>query len=255
LPGLLIRPPECSTTPIALVISIKRLIILTNPDFFFIDPKLTSFFSRMDLKITVINHPVANHALTVLRDKSTTLAQFREACGQVVPCVLYEATKSFATRTKSIVTPLCEMEGSEILDDIVLVPILRAGISMVEPALRFLPFARIGYFGMQRDEETAIASTYYKKLPPLNGANVILLDPMLATGGSADYAIQEMKEHNPKSLSFCCIVAAPEGVRRLNEKYKDMSIYTIALDDHLDERKYIVPGLGDFGDRFHGTVF
>jgi uracil phosphoribosyltransferase len=207
------------------------------------------------MTLTVINHPVGVHALTILRDKSSTLAEFREACGQVVPCVLYAATAQFALKPKRIVTPLCEMQGAELQDEIVLIPILRAGVSMVETALKFLPDARIGYFGMQRDEETAIASTYYKKLPPLDRANVILLDPMLATGGSADYAIQEIKKLNPKTLSFCCIVAAPEGVERIGGKYPGLPIYTIALDSHLNEKKYIVPGLGDFGDRYHGTDF
>jgi uracil phosphoribosyltransferase len=205
--------------------------------------------------VTVIAHPIGLHALTVLRDKTSTLAQFREACAQAVPCVLYAATQGFALRDTTIVTPLCETTGSVIRDEIVLIPILRAGVSMAETALKFLPFARIGYFGMQRDEETAIASTYYKKLPTLNHANVILLDPMLATGGSADYAIQEIMKLDPLSLSFCCIVAAPEGVDRLTRKYPNVRIFSIALDDHLDERKYIVPGLGDFGDRFHGTDY
>jgi uracil phosphoribosyltransferase len=140
-------------------------------------------------------------------------------------------------------------------DDIVLIPILRAGVSMVETALSFLPFARIGYFGMQRDEVTAIASTYYQKLPPLENANVILLDPMLATGGSADYAIEQIQELKPLSVSFCCVVAAPEGVSRLKEKYPNLKIFSIALDSHLNERKFIVPGLGDFGDRYHGTDY
>jgi uracil phosphoribosyltransferase len=204
-------------------------------------------------RITVINHPVANYALTILRDKTSTLTQFREACQQVVPCVLYEVSKTFETREKKIVTPICEMVGSELANDIVIVPILRAGVSMVDTALRFLPFAKVGYFGLQRDEQTAIPSTYYQKLPPVRGAHVILLDPMLATGGSAEYALDEIHKLGPKTMSFCCIVAAPEGVRRLNEKYPHVDIYAIALDKQLNEKKYIVPGLGDFGDRYHGT--
>lgn len=207
------------------------------------------------LKAKVIRHPVARHALTILRDKNSTLAQFREACAQIVPCILYEATMGLQLKTKQVVTPLSEVDGCEIQDPIVLIPILRAGVAMLETALKFLPFARIGYIGMQRDEHTAVASTYYKKLPTLNDANVILMDPMLATGGSADYAIQEIKKLNPKSLSFCCVVAAPEGITRLNEKHSDVAIYTVAVDDHLDEKKFIVPGLGDFGDRYHGTDF
>jgi uracil phosphoribosyltransferase len=204
-------------------------------------------------QLHIIGHPVGLHALTILRDKTSTLAQFRDACAQVVPCVLFEATKDFEVRTKPIATPLCDMDGFELKHPVVLVPVLRAGVSMVETALKFLPYARVGYFGLQRDEQTAIASTYYQKLPPVTDANVILLDPMLATGGSADYSIQEIGKLKPKTISFCCIVAAPEGVRRLAGKYPAVQIYTIALDSHLDEKKFIVPGLGDFGDRYHGT--
>jgi uracil phosphoribosyltransferase len=200
-----------------------------------------------------IGHPVGLHALTILRDKTSTLQQFRDACAQVVPCVLFEATKSFELRPKQITTPLCAMSGFEMKNQVILVPVLRAGVSMVETALKFLPYARVGYFGLQRDERTAIASTYYQKLPPVAGGHVILLDPMLATGGSADYAIQEISKLKPKTISFCCIVAAPEGVRRLVAKYPRVHIYTIALDKELNEKKYIVPGLGDFGDRYHGT--
>jgi uracil phosphoribosyltransferase len=204
-------------------------------------------------RITVIDHPVANHALTILRDKTSTLAQFRSACQQVVPCVLYEVSKTFESKPKPIVTPICEMVGSELANDIIIVPILRAGVSMVDTSLSFLPFAKVGYFGLQRDEETAIPTTYYQKLPPVAGAHVILVDPMLATGGSAEYALDEISKLGPKTLSFCCIVAAPEGVIRLNDKYPQVDIYTIALDEKLNEKKYIVPGLGDFGDRYHGT--
>jgi uracil phosphoribosyltransferase len=174
--------------------------------------------------VNIIDHPVARHALTILRDKNSTMTQFREACAQVIPCILYEATKTLELKTKRIVTPLCEVDGYEVEYPIVLIPILRAGISMLETALKFLPFARIGYIGMQRDEHTAIESTYYKKLPPLNDSNVLLMDPMLATGGSADDAIREIKKLNPKSLSFCCVIAAPEGIIRLNEKYSDVKI-------------------------------
>jgi uracil phosphoribosyltransferase len=205
------------------------------------------------MSLKVVNHPVALHALTILRDKDSRLREFREACDQVVPVVLYAATKHFELRDKQIVTPICEMVGSEMANEVVLIPILRAGMAMVEPALKLLPFARVGYIGMQRDEKTAVASTYYKKLPSLTQAHVLLLDPMLATGGSADYAIQEIKKHNPKTLTFCCLVAAPEGIALLKEKYPDLKIFCTALDERLNDKKCIVPGLGDFGDRYHGT--
>jgi uracil phosphoribosyltransferase len=202
----------------------------------------------------VLNHPVIRSALTVMRDTSSTLSQFREACAQVVPAVLFEASKDFEVATTKTTTPLTETTGYKLKNDVALIPILRAGMAMVETSLKFLPGARVGYFGLQRDEATAKASSYYQKLPNIEGSHVILLDPMLATGGSADFAISEILKLKPKSLSFACIVAAPEGVDLLNKKWPRVEIYTAALDDHLDERKYIVPGLGDFGDRYHGTA-
>ena len=201
----------------------------------------------------LVEHPISKQALTVLRDSESTINQFREACSQVVPVVLLEATKDIELKKKQIKTPLCETDGYTLKNDIVLIPILRAGISMLDSAMRFMPFAKVGYFGMQRDEKTAIASTYYQKLPNIKGADVILLDPMLATGGSAEYALSEISKLGPKSLSFCCIVSAPEGINRLSAKFPDVRIYTLAIDEKLDEHAYIVPGLGDFGDRFHGT--
>jgi uracil phosphoribosyltransferase len=202
-----------------------------------------------------VDHPIALHGLTIMRDKSSTLAQFREACGQVVPCLIYRATAGLETKEKEIVTPLRETTGCELKNEVVFVAILRAGLAMLETALKIIPSARVGYFGLQRDEETAAPTSYYKKLPPLEHADVILLDPMLATGGSADYAIKEIKEHSPKSLSFCCIVAAEEGVKKLRKAHKEVPIYTVAMDGKLNEKNFIVPGLGDFGDRYHGTDY
>lgn len=206
------------------------------------------------MTLQVLNHSLATHALTSLRDKTVSISEFRDACKSVVPCVLYEATRNLELKDKPIETPLCPMVAKEIKNDIVLVPILRAGISMLPSALTLLPFAKVGYFGMARDEETALPSTYYSKLPTIEGADVLVLDPMLATGGSSAYVIEEILKQNPKSLSLCCIVAAPEGCQLLKDKFPHIHIYTAALDDKLNEKKYIVPGLGDFGDRFHGTV-
>ena len=200
-----------------------------------------------------IKHPIGMQALTVLRDETSTINQFREACQAAVPIVVLKATKNLPLKSKKIRTPLCETVGYEVQNDVVVIPILRAGISMLDPILKLMPFAKVGYFGMQRDEETAIASTYYQKMPQIKGADVILLDPMLATGGSAEYGLQEIKKLEPRSVSFCCIVAAPEGLNRIANKFPDVKIYTLAIDTHLNEHAYIVPGLGDFGDRFHGT--
>ncbi|OHT16891.1 Uracil phosphoribosyltransferase [Tritrichomonas foetus] len=208
----------------------------------------------MSERLHVINHPVSTRALTQLRDKNASLSEFRDACASVVPCCIYEATKNLELTDKNIVTPLCEMVGKEMKNEVVVIPILRAGISMLAPTLQILPFAKVGYFGMARDEETAIPSTYYQKLPNIEGAHVLLLDPMLATGGSAAYSIEQILKYKPKTLCLCSIVAAPEGCKLLNERFPNVDIYTTALDSHLNEKKYIVPGLGDFGDRFHGTL-
>lgn len=206
------------------------------------------------MSLHVINHPVATHALTILRDKTSTMAQFRDACNSVVPCVIYEATKNLQLKDREIETPICKTTGKDMKNDVVVIPILRAGISMLPSTLSFLPFAKVGYFGMVRDEKTAVASTYYNKIPPIEGADVLVIDPMLATGGSSAYVIEELLKKNPKSLSLCSIVAAPEGAKLLNDKFPNVSVYTLALDEKLNDKKYIVPGLGDFGDRFHGTV-
>ena len=202
---------------------------------------------------TEVDHPIAKQSLTILRDETSTINQFREACQQAVPIVVLEATKNLPLKKTQIKTPLCETTGYAVQNDVVVIPILRAGISMLDPILKLMPFAKVGYFGMARDEETAIASTYYQKMPQIKGSDVILLDPMLATGGSAEYALQEIKKLEPRSLSFCCIVAAPEGLNRIAKDFPDVQIYTLAIDSHLNEHAYIVPGLGDFGDRFHGT--
>lgn len=212
------------------------------------------FNSHFLMTLHVINHPVATHALTILRDKNSTIPQFRDACNSVVPCVIYEATKNFELIDRPISTPVCDTIGKDMKNDVVVIPILRAGISMLPSTLAFLPFAKVGYFGMVRDEKTAEASTYYNKVPKIEGADVLVIDPMLATGGSSAYVIEELLKQNPKSLSLCSIVAAPEGAKTLNEKFPNVNIYTLALDEKLNEKKYIVPGLGDFGDRFHGTV-
>lgn len=204
----------------------------------------------------IVNHPIAAQALTVLRDKTSTVNQFRDACQQAVPIVLLEATKNVELKDKPIETPLCPTTGRVIANDIIIVPILRAGVSMLTQALTLLPFARVGYFGLQRDEQTALPFTYYQKLPPIDNAHVILIDPMLATGGSSAYALTEiLKMGKPKSVAFCSIVAAPEGVQAIREKFPDVDIYTLAEDECLNEHKFIVPGLGDFGDRFHGTDY
>ena len=218
-------------------------------------PPSHHFIMQQDPRFHVINHAVGRQALTVLRNKRSSLSEFRDACYQAIPIVLLEATRDLELKTRQIDTPIADgIQGAELAHDIILVPILRAGISMLDAALRLLPFAKVGYFGMQRDEQTAIASTYYEKLPNIEGQDVILLDPMLATGGSAVHALEEIQKRKPRTLSFCCVVCAPEGYQNVRKHFKDVVIWTLAEDEKLDERKFIVPGLGDFGDRYHGTT-
>ena len=164
-----------------------------------------------------------------------------------------EATRDLPLQAIEIETPLERMTGHGLKSKVVLVPVLRAGLSMLDIALELIPGASVGYVGMQRDESTAIAHSYYCKLPPLAGCHVLLLDPMLATGGSAAAAIDQLLAAGAVHISLLCVVAAPEGIAKLKSAYPDLSIVTAALDRELNERSYILPGLGDFGDRLYGT--
>jgi uracil phosphoribosyltransferase len=168
--------------------------------------------------------------------------------------MIFEATRDLATTVKEIETPLCAMKGRSIREDVVLVPVLRAGISMLFPARDFLPWSPVGFIGLERDEQTAMAHAYYQKFPAhLKDKRVLVLDPMLATGGSLIDTISKLAENGAKDISAVCIVAAPEGVQALHERFPLVPIYTAAMDSHLNDLKYIVPGLGDFGDRYFGT--
>lgn len=203
---------------------------------------------------TLIQHPVAEHALTVLRDVKSVTEQFRVACKQVVPVLLIEATKNLPLRSLTVTTPLCEAECKVVANDVVIVPILRAGLTFLSDTLDVLPFAKIGYLGMARDETTAKATTYYKKLPNIEGSTVIIVDPMLATGGSLVRSLEVILPLKPRSVCIASIVSAPEGIKLLGQMFPEVHIYTTAIDKCLNERKFIVPGLGDFGDRFNGTI-
>ncbi|RMH70801.1 MAG: uracil phosphoribosyltransferase [Gemmatimonadetes bacterium] len=205
-------------------------------------------------KIHVVDHPLLRHSLTIIRDKTTNTDDFRRHTAIVSQIMIMEATKSLKTFPKRIETPLAPMDGHEIQKSIVFVPVLRAGISMLFPARDFLPWASVGFIGLERDEETAIAREYYQKFPPhLAEKLVLVLDPMLATGGSFADTISALKTKGAKTIKAVCIVVAPEGVAHLQQQHPDVDIYTAALDSHLNEKKYIVPGLGDFGDRYFGT--
>jgi uracil phosphoribosyltransferase len=202
----------------------------------------------------VIDHPLVAHYLTRLRDKETAPDEFREASNKIITLLLYEATRDLRTTRLNITTPLEGYEGRAMADRVVAVPILRAGLGLLSPVLALLPQVTVGYIGLERDERTAVASRYYVKLPPdIAGKVVMVLDPMLATGGTASKAVEILKEYQPASVRLVCVVAAPEGVMALQESHPEVEIFTAARDRQLNTQKYIMPGLGDYGDRLFGT--
>jgi len=205
--------------------------------------------------LNLLNHSFGTHVVTHLRDRTTKPATFRTLAYQISSLLAFEATRDLATREITVETPLEPHLCRVLSDPIVLVPIFRAGISMVPPFTDLLPDVSVGYIGLERDEETALARSYYCKLPPLGTKRVLILDPMLATGGSAVHAIELVNAHGAqlKDVSLVCIVCAPEGVRAVEALDPGIIIYAAALDRELNARKYILPGLGDFGDRLYGT--
>jgi uracil phosphoribosyltransferase len=206
------------------------------------------------MSIRIVDHPLANHFLTQLRDRETTPAQFRALTHRLTALLAVEATRELETTEHIIQTPLEPFVGAQLIS-LVAVPILRAGLGMLDAFVDLLPDVAVGYIGLERDERTAIASSYYAKLPPEIGDRpVFILDPMLATGGSAAQAISLVKSAGARRVSMVCIVAAPDGVRMLSDIHPDVDIVSAALDRQLNDKKYILPGLGDFGDRLYGTV-
>jgi len=205
------------------------------------------------MSLHVLAHPLAQHVLTHLRDKTTKPVLFRTLSYQISLLLALEATRDLATTDKEIETPLERVTAKVLAKPLVVVPILRAGLGMLQPFHDVFPDVSVGYVGLERDHETAIARSYYCKLPPLAGARVLVVDPMLATGGSAAQAITLVKAQGATEIGFVCIVAAPEGVATLQKAHPDIPIHTGALDRQLNARKYILPGLGDFGDRLYGT--
>ncbi len=201
----------------------------------------------------VLQHPLGTHVLTHLRDKTTKPVLFRTLSYQISLLLALEATRDLATEEKSIETPMESMTGRVLARPLVIVPILRAGLGMVQPFQDNFPDVSVGYVGLERDHTTAIARSYYCKLPPLDGRRVFVIDPMLATGGSAVQAIDVVKSAGAKEIGFICIVAAPEGVAAVEKAHPEVPIYAGALDRELNTKKYILPGLGDFGDRLYGT--
>ena len=188
-----------------------------------------------------------------LRDSTTEPEEFRALARNVITMLLYEATADLPTRRGTVRTPLADAEAVELDSEVVAIPVLRAGLGLLAPVLELLPRVSVGYIGLERDEETAVARIYYNKLPALLGKVPLLLDAMLATGGSAAQAIDLIKEAGGRDTRMVCVVAAPEGVKVLEERHPEVDVYAAALDERLNDKAYIVPGLGDFGDRLFGT--
>lgn len=208
----------------------------------------------MTNKIVIVSHPLIDHSLTILRNKETRTEEFRRHAGIVSKILLLETMKNLRVESYKIVTPLAPMTGKRLKDEVIVVPVLRAGLAMLFAIQDFLPDVSVGFIGLERDERTAQAREYYRKLPTIFASHlVIVIDPMLATGGSFDDTLRALKAKGAKRFVVVCIVAAPEGIARLGKKYRDVPIVTAAIDKQLNDRFFIVPGLGDFGDRYFGT--
>ena len=203
----------------------------------------------------LIEHPLIQHKLTIMRDKNTPTKDFKELLDEISMLMGYEITRNLPLEDVEIETPICKSVQKRIAGKkMAIVPILRAGLGMVDGLLRLVPVARVGHIGLYRDPETHEPVEYYCKMPPeLEERTVIIVDPMLATGGSASDAITMVKKRGATHIMLMCLVAAPEGVKRVQENHPDVDIYSAALDDHLNDHAYIVPGLGDAGDRIFGT--
>lgn len=202
----------------------------------------------------LIDHPCVQHKLAIIRDVETGHKRFRELATEITEFVCYEALKNIKMKEVTVQTPVGEAKCRKIDTDIVVVPILRAGVGMLEGILELLPTARVGFVGLYRDENTKMPVTYYERFPPqIKGGTCIVIDPMLATGGSTVAAIEALKDKGADKIVVICIVTCPEGIELVEMAHPDVRIYAAAIDERLDDRKYIVPGLGDAGDRLFGT--
>ena len=209
----------------------------------------------MNSNVTIFDHPLIQHKLSILRNKETSSMEFRALISEISTLMCYEATRDLPLEEVEIETPICKMTAKHISGKkLAIVPILRAGLGMVEGISSLIPAARIGHIGLYRDEETLKPVEYYCKLPKdIGERDVIVVDPMLATGGSAIDAVSQIKLRNPRSIRFMGIIAAPEGIEAFTNAHPDVNVYVAALDEKLNEKGYIVPGLGDAGDRIFGT--
>lgn len=208
------------------------------------------------MEAVILNHPLVTHKLSILRSKKTGTKEFREIVGELSEFLCYEALKDAELEECEIETPLVKMKTKRLNENkYAFVPILRAGMGMIDGVLNVIPNAKIGHIGLYRDEETLEPHKYYYKVPKdIENREVIIVDPMLATGGSAVDAIKMIKADGAKKIKFLCMIAAPEGIERVQKEYPDVQIFAVALDERLNEKGYILPGLGDAGDRIFGTI-
>ena len=205
-------------------------------------------------KVKIFNHPIIQHHLAIIRDEATSTEMFAQSVTKIASLMTYEITQDLKTAPVEIVTPLCKTTAYMLAKEVVIVPILRAGLGMVEGIRDFIPHAKVGHIGLYRDEETLQPQEYFCKLPQgIEGDTVFVTDPMLATGGSAVKAIDMLKERHVQDIRLICLVGAPEGIKAVQQAHPDIPIYLAALDEKLNDAGYIVPGLGDAGDRIFGT--
>ena len=205
------------------------------------------------MPLTVVDHPLAAHLLTALRDRTTAPPVFRTLTKRLTLALVLEAVRGIPTKDVEVETPLERTMGKVVAGDLVAVPILRAGLGMLESVTELFPEVAVGYVGLERDEASLQPNAYYEKMPPLAGRHVLVLDPMLATGGSGSAACRAVRAGHPADIRFVCVVAAPEGLAKMEAEHPDVPIFSAALDRQLNDRGYIMPGLGDFGDRLFGT--
>jgi uracil phosphoribosyltransferase len=204
-------------------------------------------------QVVVVDHPLIHHKMSIIRDYRTGTKDFREALNEISGLITYEISRNFETKEAKVTTPIEETSVKILTKDVVIVPILRAGLGMVDGIHTMIPTAKIGHVGLYRDENTLQPVEYYAKFPDLTQATVLVVDPMLATGGSASFAVSAVKKRGAKDIRYVGLVGCPEGVARLQQDHPDVDIYLAAMDERLNEVGYIVPGLGDCGDRLFGT--
>ena len=206
------------------------------------------------MQIIEVSHPLKDHYLSILRNKNTNVETFREYASKLSYLLFIEGSKNISLSEKIIETPLTKTIGYEIENENVAIAVLRAGLGLVDGVKNLLPNTSFGYIGVQRNEETADPEYYYENLPDLKNKNVFILEPMLATGGSLSFAVDKVKEYNPKNIIALTVISAPEGINNLKQKHNDITLVTSCIDEKLNDKWYIVPGLGDMGDRLFGTT-